>query len=306
MQSILVRRGGALGDFLAVVPLIHLLRLRFPGIRITVQCPARHMPLMRMIDGVDGIDEDALPLWECSPGRGVPEQIRELWSVRDRAIVFAGLSSDLAVAVRSHFGDRACVMEPLPGESGKWVYRHVAGILVPPPTEAEWESLTPPLLRVRSGMSVSEPGRFVVHAGAGSSDKKWGAGRMREALGCVGAGVGSGVDWIVGPADSRDEVLAVMDRDRDRILEGLPFECLIPTMSGAAAFLGNDSGPAHLAGLLGLKGVVLFGPSDPLIWRPFGGTLVVRGFDAAPEAVGALIERGMRGCGPGRSGGALN
>ncbi len=34
--------------------------------------------------------------------------------------------------------------------------------------------------------------------------------------------------------------------------------------------VGNDSGPMHLAGMLGVPGVVLFGPADPLQWAPLG------------------------------------
>jgi heptosyltransferase III len=40
-------------------------------------------------------------------------------------------------------------------------------------------------------------------------------------------------------------------------------------MSGAALFIGNDSGPAHIAAAFGVPVVVLFGPSDPVTWAPW-------------------------------------
>ena len=40
-------------------------------------------------------------------------------------------------------------------------------------------------------------------------------------------------------------------------------------LAGAALFIGNDSGPAHIAAAFGLPVVVLFGPSDPVIWAPW-------------------------------------
>jgi heptosyltransferase-3 len=40
-------------------------------------------------------------------------------------------------------------------------------------------------------------------------------------------------------------------------------------MSGAALFIGNDSGPAHVAAAFGIPVVVLFGPSDPVTWAPW-------------------------------------
>jgi hypothetical protein len=38
----------------------------------------------------------------------------------------------------------------------------------------------------------------------------------------------------------------------------------------AAAFIGNDTGPTHLAGAIGVPTLALFGPTDPAIWRPWG------------------------------------
>jgi heptosyltransferase III len=39
--------------------------------------------------------------------------------------------------------------------------------------------------------------------------------------------------------------------------------------SRASVFIGNDSGPAHLAAAFGVRSVVLFGTSNPAIWRPW-------------------------------------
>ena len=40
-------------------------------------------------------------------------------------------------------------------------------------------------------------------------------------------------------------------------------------MQGASLFVGNDSGPAHMAAAFGVPVVVLFGPSDPVTWAPW-------------------------------------
>ncbi len=47
-------------------------------------------------------------------------------------------------------------------------------------------------------------------------------------------------------------------------------------LRGARLAVGNDCGPLHLAGLLGLPGVVLFGPTSARQWAPAGLT-VLRG-----------------------------
>jgi len=41
-------------------------------------------------------------------------------------------------------------------------------------------------------------------------------------------------------------------------------------LRGALFFVGNDGGLSHLASYLGLPTLVLYGPTDPLLWRPVG------------------------------------
>jgi ADP-heptose:LPS heptosyltransferase len=65
-----------------------------------------------------------------------------------------------------------------------------------------------------------------------------------------------------------------------RTLAGAPFEELKSVMSGASLFVGNDSGPAHMAAAFGVPVVVIFGNSDPVVWAPWrtaSQTIVARG-----------------------------
>jgi lipopolysaccharide heptosyltransferase III len=50
---------------------------------------------------------------------------------------------------------------------------------------------------------------------------------------------------------------------------GAPLEELKSLIAGAALFVGNDSGPAHVAAAFRRPVVVLFGPSDVDNWRPW-------------------------------------
>ncbi len=40
-------------------------------------------------------------------------------------------------------------------------------------------------------------------------------------------------------------------------------------LAGASLFIGNDSGPAHMAAAFGLPVLVLFGPSNEVVWAPW-------------------------------------
>jgi heptosyltransferase III len=54
-----------------------------------------------------------------------------------------------------------------------------------------------------------------------------------------------------------------------RTISGAPLSQIKQLLSTASLFVGNDSGPAHMAAAFGLPVVVIFGASDPAIWGPW-------------------------------------
>jgi ADP-heptose:LPS heptosyltransferase len=54
-----------------------------------------------------------------------------------------------------------------------------------------------------------------------------------------------------------------------RLLPGMPLAQTKALLAGTSLFLGNDSGPAHMAAALGVPVVVLFGASDAAVWSPW-------------------------------------
>ena len=66
---------------------------------------------------------------------------------------------------------------------------------------------------------------------------------------------------------------------------GAPLGEVKSLLAGASLFVGNDSGPAHMAAAFGLPVVVIFGDSDPAIWGPWRTASEVV---AAPGGIGAV------------------
>lgn len=54
-----------------------------------------------------------------------------------------------------------------------------------------------------------------------------------------------------------------------RTIYGAPLDEIMSLVKSAALFIGNDSGPAHMAAAFGVPVVVLFADSDPEIWGPW-------------------------------------
>jgi heptosyltransferase-3 len=108
----------------------------------------------------------------------------------------------------------------------------------------------------------SVSGRYaVIHPFASAPDKQWRAERFCEVARYLAL-------WNIQPvflAGPRDDTAAFRAH---RVIQG-SLEETKALLSKAAVFVGNDSGPAHMAAAFGTPSVVLFGASNPAIWGPW-------------------------------------
>jgi ADP-heptose:LPS heptosyltransferase len=70
-----------------------------------------------------------------------------------------------------------------------------------------------------------------------------------------------------------------------RTLAGAPLTDIKSLLARAMLFVGNDSGPAHMAAAFGVPSVVIFGSSDPVIWAPWRTTAEVLTLPGGIDAV---------------------
>ena len=103
----------------------------------------------------------------------------------------------------------------------------------------------------------------VLHPLASAPDKTWPSSNFLEVAKTLEKRLGLEPIFIGGPGESLDAFRPY------RCLAGSPLEGIKSLLAGAALFVGNDSGPAHMAAAFGLPVVVLFGSSDPDIWCPW-------------------------------------
>ena len=102
----------------------------------------------------------------------------------------------------------------------------------------------------------------VVHAVAAAPEKTWRAEGFLEVADHLRRG-GLEPVFIGGGGD---DLSAFREH---RIVQGAPLAEIKALLASASLFVGNDSGPAHMAAAFGLPVVVLFGASDPAIWGPW-------------------------------------
>jgi ADP-heptose:LPS heptosyltransferase len=83
-------------------------------------------------------------------------------------------------------------------------------------------------------------------------------------------------------------VLGPAELERGLIPAGRPHAApanlgeLTALLLGARAAIGPDTGPMHMAGMLGVPGVALFGPTDPAVWGPIGIRCIRLGLPCSP------------------------
>jgi len=288
-SRILVIRGGALGDFILTLPAIRLLRETLPEAELEVLGYPR---IASLVDGrfyasrVRSIDYGPMAGFFAKNGvldpglseyfAGFQQVVSYLFDpdgIFEANVRRAGVKHYLSAYGRP--ATRHAAREwAAPLESLAMFLESPAAELFPSPADRagarEW-------LEGASGAVLA------VHPGSGSPKKNWGAACWAQ-LGeryweCFPGGE---IVLVAGEADA--EVLRLLEGAwrgcRVRWAVGLELPALAAVLSECGRFAGHDSGISHLAGAVGAKSVLLFGPTDPEVWAPANaGVRVIR----APE-----------------------
>ncbi|MEI6032972.1 MAG: glycosyltransferase family 9 protein [Verrucomicrobiae bacterium] len=274
-RSILVIRGGAIGDFILTLPAIRLLREGFPECRIEI-VGYRH---------ICGVAEgryyaDAVRSIEYAPMAGFFNPRSELDP--ELSDYFAGFGQ-----VISYLFDpdgffegnlRRCGVENLiTGEPRISAGQHAARQLARPleslalflddeaarvfPSEEDHAAAEQVLRGLPSPL-------VAIHPGSGSEKKNWPLPAWTELVGAIARSDAS-LLVVSGESDSgRTDALKKEFPGRLVFLEGLPLSILGAILTRCAFFIGHDSGISHLAAAAGTTCLLLFGPTDPDVWAP--------------------------------------
>jgi ADP-heptose:LPS heptosyltransferase len=103
----------------------------------------------------------------------------------------------------------------------------------------------------------------VIHPQAATADKTWPAERFLEVAVHLKKTLELTPVFIGGPVEDLGAFA------HWRTVAGAPLAEIKSLIAGASLFIGNDSGPAHMAAAFGVPAVVIFGASDPVIWAPW-------------------------------------
>lgn len=121
----------------------------------------------------------------------------------------------------------------------------------------------------RNGIHPGEP-YAVLQPGARLPGMRWPVEKFGDLARWLRGerGIKSVVNLSFGDADVAAAVRSAM-ADVAVIPDPLSIRELIALIAGARLFVGNDSGPAHLAAATGRPSVVIYGPTNPAQWHPW-------------------------------------
>ena len=284
----LLLRGGAIGDFIATLPVLQALRAQWPAATIEIW----GYPHIVELAVAAGWAQSVVSLDRAEMARFfVPEPQftdAQVAAVRSFDLVFNYLHDPVG-QVRSNLL-LAGAKQVLSGSPIIKRGHAVPFLLEPLQALALYdEGLVPTLdfpeeLRAQGRERLRARGvrgaPVAVHPGSGSPSKNWPVERFVEIIRRLQANHLEAVASL-GEADVAEAAVLARELPDLPVLEGLTLVELAATLAECRAYLGNDSGITHVAAAVGLPVTALFGPSDADVWAPRGrgGANVLR----APE-----------------------
>ena len=274
-RNILLFHQGALGDFVVTWPLALGLARVYAQSRVFYVTASQKGALAERALRVESVDVEGGWHQLFSPDPQLPERAAKLLSGAQQIVSFVSGPDDLwARNVHSLVPEATVVTlatTPPAGFSGhitQWLLQQLSAS---PVIEAAMSQMLQSIAVRGLGAARPTGGPIVIHPGAGSGKKCWPAELFAELARRLSQS-GRAVQVILGEVElerwPREQIDAFKTSAQFKT-PGTLVE-LMELLKGASAFIGNDSGPGHLAGVLGVPTVSLFGPKDPILWKPLG------------------------------------
>jgi heptosyltransferase-3 len=289
-RHVLIFHQAALGDFVVTWPIAVALGRMFPQSRISYVTHASKGQLASRVIGVEEMDaEQGWHLLHAEDAQ-LPEANARTLAGAHMIVSFASNADDAwehnvrryapeatLIRLKTNPVDDAPVNDP---ELPPMLQNHITAVLVSQLASAPMvQAGVRQILRsvVMRGLPVgrSHDGVVVIHPGAGKPEKCWPVERFvklaeklkRKRVGVrVLLGEAEMEKW---PHEAIEKISAAAD-----VQKPATYVDLLNQIVSSSVFVGNDSGPAHLAGIIGVPTVALFGTS-PDRWKPIGPKVTI-------------------------------
>ena len=267
MKILLVRTGG-LGDSILTLPVASCLKKFAGGGELHVLGNETMLSVARLsgiFNEFRSIDESGFSSL-YTPSKP-SDFLKNYFSCFDEVYFFTAGNIETVVQRVVDSGAGKCfALDPRPPEIPRiHVSEHIMSILNEKKCKPDNYGIT------LSTFSEMRQSGLVIHPGSGNISKNWPIDRYI----LVAQKVKMKVTFILGPAELERGIGNDIPVDSFNVVRTDSPGELCRVLSGASVFCGNDSGVSHLAALCETPSIVLFGPTDPVVWRPLGRNVAV-------------------------------
>lgn len=287
VERLLIRLPNWVGDILMALPAVHALRSHLPAARFVAMARTAHLELVSRIAGFDRV-LPAPP--QAGPGRlrAWQQAVDTLRAERLQAAVLLAPSFESALTARAagipvrvgHATDRRELLltNRVDADAGK---HRTAGFLdlaaafgaAPAPGSATLSFQSPErefaedLLRQAGIAGGDRP--VLVNPAAAKTPRAWSSDRFRRLAEAI-ADRAAGVPVLVHHHPPFDPPADWPAHPAIHLVSGATLVQLGAVIERCRLYVGNDSGPLHIAAALGLPTVGIYGPSTPDHTSPRG------------------------------------
>ncbi len=293
IRDIWIVRTGALGDFVLTLPVIHNLRRAVPNARISLLGNSGTLVLAR--EEVDQICDINTAEWVSlfAPHSDISPHLLERFGNTDLAISYLPDPNGLFATHLKRAGVQTVIVHPpKPADAASRGAGHAIDHLLQPIRDLGFPIYTEqPTVHLTArdctalAAPLSEGPPLLIHPGSGGTAKCWPPEHFIAVANAISRHKACSILISTGPADG-ELAHCIAARARARVLPQLPLRSFAALMRQCRAYLGNDSGPSHLAAAMGLPTLALFGPTDPRIWAPRGASVHI--LQASDGLMGSL------------------
>ena len=293
---ILIIRLSSLGDITHCLPVSYNLKKRYPKARVAWLVREKYRELLEM----DSCLDEIITIKNLGSKKLLP-RIREIFRIVNviRNLKFdvvldlhcalitniIALFSDspvkLGIDKRNELGLKWLKYCPLPKNKKTHrinAYLSILNLMGINNYEIEYSLRIPPLDKKKAINLLEEyscsPRETIIalHPGASRKIKEWDIERFAKLSYLLAIKYGSRVIIISGPKEKNfgQNSIAKLFNSKAIFIAHYNIKELSALLEKCDLFIGNDSGPLHLAAALGLPTVSIFGPSDHLISGPYG------------------------------------
>lgn len=279
IRRVLVLRTDRVGDMVLSTPSLTCLRREYPDAEITLMAPPAPAEIIRhhpAVDHVAVLTDRALPRemigrFDLAIDLTPDDSLRSALLVHRTAAPYrAGFSG----WGRSVFFN---LRGPRPDQSKHIlkINRELLETLGVRPTDDDRPALfVTPDERGRAQSLIASLGagapRVAIHPGAHYPSQRWSPECYADLATLLTERVGAACIVLAGPGEN-DLVDRVCDATPDALRAGeLTMREMMALVACCELFLGNNSGPLHIAGALGIPTVSVMGPTNPVRFGPVG------------------------------------